>query len=182
MSNSHAADALQTSSPEAPVIRLAVSGEGARLAAFADRTFRDTFAADNTASDMDLHCATHYGEAIQEAELRDPLRTTMVVERDGEWLAYSQLRMDADGSAEIVRFYVDAAWHGAGIAGKLMTHMIAKATDARATHITLGVWETNARAIAFYTKWGFTKYGEAIFTVGTDPQRDLVLMRPINAV
>jgi diamine N-acetyltransferase len=163
-------------------IRDVVTGEGARLAALAERTFRDTFTKDNTANDMDLHCATHYNEATQEAELRDSSRRTMVVERDGEWLAYAQLRFDADGSAEIIRFYVDAPWHGQGIAGTLMQHAITRATSAGAPHITLGVFERNARAISFYKKWGFVEHGEAIFTVGTDPQRDLVLIRVAAAL
>jgi ribosomal protein S18 acetylase RimI-like enzyme len=39
----------------------------------------------------------------------------------------------------------------------------------------LGVWERNARALAFYSRWGFTEVGEMHFLLGNDPQRDLVL-------
>ena len=39
----------------------------------------------------------------------------------------------------------------------------------------LGVWERNARARAFYSRWGFTEVGEMHFVLGNDPQRDLVL-------
>ncbi|MDC0707071.1 hypothetical protein POL68_01175 [Stigmatella sp. ncwal1] len=39
----------------------------------------------------------------------------------------------------------------------------------------LGVWERNARAQAFYSRWGFTEVGEMRFLLGDDLQRDLVL-------
>jgi ribosomal protein S18 acetylase RimI-like enzyme len=39
----------------------------------------------------------------------------------------------------------------------------------------LGVWEHNARARAFYARWGFSEVGEMNFLLGSDPQRDLVL-------
>jgi RimJ/RimL family protein N-acetyltransferase len=37
------------------------------------------------------------------------------------------------------------------------------------------VWERNARALAFYSRWGFTEVGEMRFVLGSDPQRDLLL-------
>ncbi len=45
----------------------------------------------------------------------------------------------------------------------------------------LGVWERNPRAIAFYAKYGFVPVGAHVFTVGRDPQRDLVMARPSAA-
>jgi RimJ/RimL family protein N-acetyltransferase len=39
------------------------------------------------------------------------------------------------------------------------------------------VWERNARAIAFYEKCGFMQAGSHVFLMGTDPQRDLVMIR-----
>jgi ribosomal protein S18 acetylase RimI-like enzyme len=43
----------------------------------------------------------------------------------------------------------------------------------------LGVWEHNARARAFYARWGFVEVGEMRFLLGSDPQRDLVLERKL---
>ena len=43
--------------------------------------------------------------------------------------------------------------------------------------VWLGVWEQNARALAFYAKWGFREIGKKHFTVGSDVQDDLVLAR-----
>jgi ribosomal protein S18 acetylase RimI-like enzyme len=44
----------------------------------------------------------------------------------------------------------------------------------------LGVWERNARAIAFYRKFGFAEVGEHVFLLGKDPQRDVVMARPVR--
>lgn len=44
----------------------------AALAALTERTYRDTFAAMNTAEDMDRHCRQSYDEAIQAAQIIKP--------------------------------------------------------------------------------------------------------------
>ena len=36
------------------------------------------------------------------------------------------------------------------------------------------------RATAFYTKFGFVQVGDHIYRVGTDPQRDIVMARPVQ--
>jgi ribosomal protein S18 acetylase RimI-like enzyme len=43
----------------------------------------------------------------------------------------------------------------------------------------LGVWERNPRAIAFYRKMGFAECGEHVFTLGHEPQRDVVMARKL---
>jgi ribosomal protein S18 acetylase RimI-like enzyme len=48
----------------------------------------------------------------------------------------------------------------------------------------LGVWTKNFRAQEFYRKFGFTKCGEHVFVLGSDPQTDWVMSRSLkeNAV
>ena len=171
-------------------IRAAREDDAAALAELAERTFRDAFAAVNAAADMDLHCAKHYAPAIQAAEITGPLATTLVVERDGELIGYAQLsRRPGPASVsesdrpiltvEIYRFYVLHAWHGSGLAAALMDACVAQARKAGAALLRLGVWEHNPRAMRFYEKHGFTVVGEQPFVLGKDPQRDLVMTRPL---
>lgn len=47
--------------------------------------------------------------------------------------------------------------------------------------VWLGVWERNARAIAFYKKYGFVERGEHVFLLGHDRQRDIVMACPVWA-
>ena len=43
--------------------------------------------------------------------------------------------------------------------------------------IWLGVWEHNPRAISFYEKWGFEKFGSHLFMLGNDLQTDLLMKK-----
>lgn len=166
-----------------PTIRLARASDAAALAALAERTFRDTFGASNSARDMELHCARTYGAAIQAAEIADQRRTTLVVDAAGGLAGYAQLRWNATASliaarpAEIQRIYVDRPWHGRGVAHELMARLLAIAREGGADGVWLGVWEHNARALAFYRKAGFAPIGEHEFALGDEIQRDLVLAR-----
>ena len=44
----------------------------------------------------------------------------------------------------------------------------------------LGVWEHNARARAFYSKWSFREVGEHIFQLGADSQTDILMERQVE--
>ena len=39
----------------------------------------------------------------------------------------------------------------------------------------LGVWEKNTKALAFYERVGFRKFGRHIFMLGNDRQEDFLL-------
>jgi ribosomal protein S18 acetylase RimI-like enzyme len=137
---------------------------------------------------MDAHCRTSYGEDIQAEEIRDPDRTTLVIVVGERLIGYGQLRwaqapacVVATRPAEIQRLYVDATWHGKGVAHSLMDALLDAAVAGSADVAWLGVWERNPRAISFYAKSGFSVVGEHVFVVGNDPQRDLVLARQIGA-
>ena len=139
----------------------------------------------NTPEDMALHCSAHYGETIQAAEILDPAVTTLLSEQDGQLIGYLQLRWEpappcvlATRPAEVQRLYVAAAWHGQGVAQQLLDQALGLAADRGADAVWLGVWERNPRAIAFYRKFGFVEVGAHVFPLGTDPQRDLILVRP----
>jgi diamine N-acetyltransferase len=56
---------------------------------------------------------------------------------------------------------------------------VTRARGVGAAALWLGVWEHNPRAIRFYEKHGFTTVGEQPFVLGKDPQRDLVMVRPL---
>jgi diamine N-acetyltransferase len=168
-------------------IRRAQEDDALELSMLAERTFRAAFAESNTAADMQKHCASHYGQALQLAEIRESSRETWLAEAGARLVAYVQLRLDAaspvisgERPVEIERFYVDASYHGAGLAHQLMAHVLARAVALGSAVAWLGVWERNQRALAFYRKWRFDVVGEHIFKLGDDPQRDLVMRRDVG--
>jgi diamine N-acetyltransferase len=168
-------------------IRVAIEADAASLAELAERTFRSTFAQSNLADDIDMHCRNSYGEVIQAGEIRDPGRTTLLCHDGDRLIGYGQLRWTGAPScvvatkpAEVQRLYVDAAWHGKGIAQSLMASLLESAVMGGADVAWLGVWERNPRAITFYEKSGFTVVGDHVFLLGNDRQRDLVLAKRLS--
>jgi GNAT superfamily N-acetyltransferase len=163
-------------------IRHATVDDAAVVASLARQTFYDTFASSNDAADMALHLAQSYGPDQQRGEIADPAMTTLLVEENGEAVAYAQIRnghvpgcVTGTAAIELWRFYVRHDWHGRGIAQALMARVKEEARHRGAQTLWLGVWERNDRARAFYKKCGFVDVGDHIFLFGTDPQTDIVM-------
>lgn len=170
-------------------LRPAGPADAAELSALAERTFRDTFATLNTAEDMDLHCASSYSPARQAAEIDDADMETVVAEAEGRLVAFAQVHRRAEPPAslppcrsiELRRFYVERGFHGTGLADALMARVFEGARAAGAEAVWLGVFEQNPRAIRFYERCGYAAVGSQVFVVGSDPQRDLVMLRRLGA-
>ena len=133
-----------------PIIRTAEPGDAVALARIAELTFRDTFGGVNTADDMNIHCSSNYGEAIQAAEIADPKMLTLISEHEGHIAGFAQLRwkgapscVPAQFPIEIQRLYVTADWHGKGVAQHLMRACLDEALHRGSDAIWLGVWERN---------------------------------------
>lgn len=168
------------------VIRAAKLSDAKNLSKLAELTFRDTFSDQNTPENMDSHCQSSYGEEIQAQEISDPGYVTIVAEANGQLMAYAQLKwgkapncVAAKSPGEIQRLYVDKAFHGKGLAHELMSECLNIFKERNTDIAWLGVWESNPRAIAFYKKFNFQEVGEHIFSLGSDPQRDIILVRPV---
>lgn len=172
-------------------IRTALSPDAAQLAALAAGTFRDTYSRTTAAADLEKHIDTFFTPTAMAAEISDPAVRTLLAGSGGVLVGYAQIRRgsrppcppealpsepgsSSSGPLEITRFYVDRAWHGRGVAQPLMQACLAFAVSA-GWPIWLGVYEQNARAIAFYTKSGFRIVGRKQFVLGDDPQDDFVM-------
>lgn len=167
-------------------IRRATVADAAALTEFGARTFRESFGKDNTAEDMEKHLASAWRLDLQRAEVVDPaIETLVAVSKDGlAGFAMVRERHSPPGVStvrpvELWRFYVDKPWQGRGLAQALMRAVEDSARARGGRELWLGVWERNERAQAFYRKCGFEKVSQQIFVVGTDPQTDHVMMRPL---
>ena len=78
---------------------------------------------------------------------------------------------------EIERIYSVKEMLGKGVGKILMEKCLAIANEKNKKTVWLGVWESNKRAIEFYTRWGFEKFSDHIFPVGNDPQRDWLMKK-----
>jgi GNAT superfamily N-acetyltransferase len=164
-------------------IRHGVPADAAVLAAFAARSFADTFGAANDPARLAAFLDATYGVEQQSRELADADTATLLATLDGAIVAYAQVHrgdapacVDADAAVELQRFYVDRAAHGSGVAQRLMDAVRAAAREFGARRLWLGVWEHNPRAIAFYLKCGYVEVGSKTFDVGGDRQTDRVML------
>ncbi len=150
-------------------------------------SFVDAFGALNDPDHLQAYLAASYTPARQHQELLDPAIATLVAEIDGAMAGYAQIRagdylpacVSGPKPIELWRFYVGSPWIGRGIALPLMEAAKAEARARQGQTLWLGVWEINARAIAFYRKAGFSEVGKHQFDVGGDRQTDLVMTIPL---
>ena len=165
-------------------IRRGVVGDAAALAAFAARTFAETFGADNRPEDLVAHLVATYGVAHQARELACADEVTLLADRETSLVAYAQVRRAprpacvlSPDPVELHRFYVDCPAHGRGVAARLMTTVFDAARELGGRSLWLSVWERNPRALAFYRRMGFADVGRTEFFVGPDRQTDRVMAR-----
>ncbi len=168
-------------------IRRGVLTDASALAEFAARTFADTFAADNGPEDLQTHLVSSYGVTQQSRELADPGVITLLAYCDDVLVAYAQVRchpapscVTQDQPVELHRFYVDRSAHGSGVAAELMSAAHGAAQELGGSHLWLGVWERNARAMAFYSKMGFRAVGSQDFYLGAERQKDHVFVAAVR--
>lgn len=168
------------------LIRRGVAADANALAAFAARTFAETFAHTTTPLDMAAHLASAYSEERQGAEIRDPDTITLIAEHDGTMAAFAQVRradtpdcVTDEAVVELRRFYVDRPFQGRGVALPLMYAAEQAARELGGRRVWLSVFQQNERAIAFYTRGGFVRVGAQIFRVGGDPQTDYIMVKEL---
>ncbi|MDF1503805.1 GNAT family N-acetyltransferase [Roseisolibacter sp. H3M3-2] len=183
-------------------ITLATPSDAALLAAFAERTFRDTYAPPYgpcEPADVEAYVAEYFGVAVQGRELADPaMRVLLARDAAGGLAGYAQVRCGArpegaDGyapvaggdrglvagaDAELARLYVDRPWHGGGLAARLFDAARGAAAACGAEALWFSVYRKNARALAFYRKRGVVPIAAATFTMGREVQDDWLLAVP----
>jgi diamine N-acetyltransferase len=187
MSERTEASAGVATKPHGWAIRTAVPADAPWLSAFAARQFDAAYAADNTPADMADYSVRHFTESEFAALLADPATAIVVSESGREPAAYAVIRSSADPpaaagaqpAAELARLYVDAAWHGSGLASAMLGEIERIAHRWGASTIWLSVWTRNPRAIRFYRKHGFAIVGSVEFRLGAELQEDHLMTRPV---
>ncbi|MBS4064714.1 MAG: GNAT family N-acetyltransferase [Chitinophagaceae bacterium] len=167
-------------------IRKATVADAELIADLSRTTFYDAFAKDNTKENMDDFMNNVF---TKDALMQEVLNNEgiFILAFDGEEaVGYARMReqnkeqiLEGENAVEIARIYSTQAAIGKGVGPALMKACIDIALDMKRSVIWLGVWEKNQRAIAFYQKWGFEKFGEHIFPIGTDPQTDWLMKKAL---
>lgn len=171
---------------ESLTVRRAQVGDAPALAQLARQTFIDTYSDLNDPEDVRLHCEKNFSTALQADEISNPDYTVILIWQQQELIAFAQVvKRPLPDSAEVqvpnavalFRYYVRKDWHGKGVAQILMQAAEQAARELAASHLWLGMWEHNARALAFYQKVGFSHVGWMDYHFGGKVERDYVLLK-----
>ncbi len=76
---------------------------------------------------------------------------------------------------EVKRIYLLHRFQGTGVGRALMQWAVETARAMDKTRLLLAVYAGNAKAIAFYQRYGFNEVGTREFRVGNGTYHDLVL-------
>jgi GNAT superfamily N-acetyltransferase len=152
------------------------------LKAFAEQTFLDTYASQNTEEDMVKYLADHFNLKLLTEEINSSDAEYYLAKIDKEVVGYfklnyrkAQTEVVDENALEIERIYASTQYHGKGVGKVLFENILQIAKSKAVSFIWLGVWEKNPRAIRFYEKCGFVEFDKHVFVLGTDEQTDLMM-------
>jgi ribosomal protein S18 acetylase RimI-like enzyme len=162
-------------------IRRITNDDAAALSAIAKQTFYDTFSGTCTEADMKGFLEEYYSDEQIKKELSNANDFYFFAEVGGIPVGYIRFMEEYRNfslmaqwqAMELKRIYVLTAYHGMGIAQKLMDFVIDYCIQENYEVLWLGVWENNIRAQKFYEKYGFKNSGHThYFPIGSTPQTD----------
>lgn len=166
--------------------RFCTTADAEIIADMSRQTFYETFAAYNTKENMDKFLEESFSRKVLIEEVGAKDNIFLLAYDDDEPVGYVRMRennippqLDNKNAMEIARIYATAGSIGKGVGKHLMQKCIDIAIEKKKELLWLGVWEHNRRAIDFYTKWGFEKFGTHIFMLGTDPQQDWLMRKQL---
>lgn len=164
-------------------ILLAEAADADALSAFAESAFRQTFGALYDPADLAVFLSGWNPPTRVRAQLADPDWTIALARGDdGAIQGFIKLGpIDFDlpagqpgaDATELHQLYVGEAAKGSGVAAALIEWGIAWARE-RASILYLSVFSENARAQAFYRRYGFVDVGRNAFRVGDHIDEDRI--------
>lgn len=169
------------------IIRIATEKDAELIADLSRQTFYETFAEQNTKGNMEKFMNEQFTRQKLIQELSEPWLLFFMAFINYEPVGYAKMREGAvplelinQPCIEIARIYSVAHMIGKGVGKKLMQTCHEIAGQKQKKILWLAVWEQNQRAIDFYARWGFEKFGEQNFKLGDDVQRDWLMKKIIE--
>lgn len=157
------------------------------LAHLGAATFLATFAFDHPGKPLIAHLNAEHSPAYYADKLANPDVDIVIGETPlGAPVGYVMMvppehpELQQDDDIELKRIYLLGPWQGGGDGQALLKQALMVAEQRGAKRVLLAVYESNARAVAFYERAGFKHIGETIFLVGETPFRDMVYARDMT--
>lgn len=169
-------------------IRAASLSDAELLVELGATTFKEAFAADNTAENMQDYLQKAFTVSQLENELNNENNLFFIAEDaqlpvgyikinkqeiSDEWSNQNLLRLS--------RIYVLNAYQKQKIGLILIQKAFDLAEAQQNAGICLSVWQENHKALSFYQRLGFVVCGVEKFILGTDLQDDFVMIKRLVA-
>lgn len=169
------------------VVRTASLGDLSLLVSMGRETFVSAFAKDNSLENMETYIRDAFAVEKIEEELMDEKCQFFLVFKELTPVGYAKVRQSdevkdtlKEAAIELERIYVVEEHQGKQIGVLLLQTCLDYARANDFYWIWLGVWEHNVKAQQFYKKWGFEKFEEHPFKMGTDIQTDWLMKKRIE--
>ncbi|WP_353719921.1 GNAT family N-acetyltransferase [Dyadobacter sp. 676] len=157
------------------------------LRQIARQTFFETFAQHNSESDMQHYLNESFSSEKLARELGRAGSEFYFASHENRVVGYlkinfgsSQTEIQDHNALEIERIYVLQEYQGKKVGQLLYEQAIEIAGQKALDYVWLGVWEKNVRALRFYEKNGFSKFGQHRFKLGNDVQTDILMKKPLK--
>lgn len=146
------------------------------------RTSIEDFEKDNNPEDFKAYLNSAFGDETLIIELKDNHSSFYFVYNDAILMGYvklnengSQSDIKDNNAVEIERIYILGEFQGHGIGAWIMKQVMSMARAKNKVYLWLGVWEVNVKAIKFYERIGFYKFGSHPYYIGKDKQTDWLM-------
>jgi diamine N-acetyltransferase len=145
-------------------------------------TYYNSFIADNTAENMQLYLDSAFSRNTLTEELEKNESEFYFVSLMDVVVGYfkinwgdAQKDMKGKDAIEIERIYVLKEFQRKKLGRQMLEKIIEIAKHKSVKYIWLGVWEKNIKAIRFYDRNSFEKFGTHDFMLGNERQTDLLM-------
>jgi len=146
------------------------------------KTFVDAFEKDNDPEDFKNYIEKAFSRQTLVSEFKNSNSHFYFVYSKGNLVGYFKLNEGeaqnetlTESSLELERIYVISEYQSKGF-GKHILNFIIHLVKYWNVHILwLGVWQKNKKAIAFYERYGFVKFGTHPYYIGNDKQTDWLM-------
>jgi diamine N-acetyltransferase len=169
-------------------IRQSTVDDAAMLSTLSARLFTETYGPTHPEPELSRYLVRSFAvEGVRAAISDDGVAMLIAENTEGHAIGYAYIRASPDPPAgvcgdrvfEIVRFYVDGAFHGRGVGRGLMRESLNETKRRGADTVWLQVWKEAPWAVGFYERMGFTVVGSAKFYFGEQIGDDHVMARSV---
>lgn len=160
------------------------TAEASILSELAAFTFREAWSEPDNAADLNSYMDEYFNVSFIRKELENPAIGYFMITVDGSIAGYVKLEFNCQPEGHLLqspvalhRLYVKASHRNLKLGTQLMDFALAEAIQNGSKTIWLGVWNENYAAMRFYERFGFERFGNYKFIMGTIISDDYLMKR-----